>query len=58
MQVRLTEVNGLLGVAAWVDGEPFVSISPVVEDGRIDQVLVVANPDKLAGLGAPPSGTP
>jgi RNA polymerase sigma-70 factor (TIGR02957 family) len=56
MQVRLTEVNGLLGVAAWVGGEPFVSISPVVDDGRIEQVLVVANPDKLAGLGALPPG--
>ncbi|MCU1614939.1 MAG: polymerase, sigma-24 subunit, subfamily [Frankiales bacterium] len=58
MQVRLTEVNGLPGVAAWVGGEPFVSISPVVDDGRIEQVLVVANPDKLAGLGVPPPETP
>jgi RNA polymerase sigma-70 factor (TIGR02957 family) len=54
LQVRLTEVNGALAVAAWVGSEPFVSISPVVEDGRIQQVLVVANPDKLAGLGVPP----
>jgi RNA polymerase sigma-70 factor (TIGR02957 family) len=54
MQVRLTDVNGELAVAAWVGGEPFVSISPVVEDGRIAQVFVVANPDKLAGLGVLP----
>ena len=30
--------------------EPFGSISLAVADGRIDQVLVVVNPDKLAGL--------
>ena len=56
LQVRLTEVNGQLGVAAWAGGEPFLSISPVVDDGRIEQVLVVANPDKLAGLGVLPPG--
>jgi hypothetical protein len=28
-----------------------------VTQGRVDQVLVVRNPDKLAGLGARSSGT-
>jgi hypothetical protein len=25
----------------------------VVDDGRVEQVLVVVNPEKLAGLGTP-----
>ena len=33
--------------------EPFGSISLAVADGRIEQVLVVVNPDKLAGLVVP-----
>jgi RNA polymerase sigma-70 factor (ECF subfamily) len=58
LRVRLTEVNGALAVAAWVGSEPFVVISPVVERDRVEQVLVVANPDKLAGLGVlPPDAT-
>ena len=32
-----------------------MAISPVVVDGRIEQVLVVANPDKLAGLAVLPA---
>ncbi len=53
LDVRLTEVNGAPGVAAWVDGEPFMAVSPVVGDGAVDQVLIVVNPAKLAGLGEP-----
>jgi RNA polymerase sigma-70 factor (TIGR02957 family) len=53
LEGRATEVNGTPGFAAWVDGVPFMALSPVVVDGRIDQVLVVANPEKLAGLSAP-----
>ena len=55
LEGRLTEVNGALGFAAWVDGIPFMALSPVVHDGRIEQVLVVVNPEKLAGLAAPSS---
>ena len=51
LEARLTEVNGVPGFAAWVDGVPFMALSPVVHDGRIEQVLVVVNPEKLAGLG-------
>jgi RNA polymerase sigma-70 factor (ECF subfamily) len=53
LEGRLTDVNGTPGFAAWVDGVPFMALSPVVGEGRIDQVLVVVNPDKLAGLSAP-----
>jgi RNA polymerase sigma-70 factor (TIGR02957 family) len=54
LDVRLTEVNGRPGVAAWVDGAPFMAVSPVVGDGVVDQVLIVVNPAKLAGLGSAP----
>jgi RNA polymerase sigma-70 factor (TIGR02957 family) len=58
LRTRIVDVNGAPAVVAWVDDEPFVSVSPVVADGRIAQVLVVVNPDKLAGLGVtPPEGT-
>jgi len=57
LDVRFAEVNGGPGFAAWVDGEPFMAISPVVADGRVDQVLIVVNPAKLAGLGEPPSAS-
>ncbi|HEX2072522.1 MAG TPA: RNA polymerase sigma-70 factor [Geodermatophilus sp.] len=52
LSVRIADVNGSPGVVAWRNGEPFVAVSLVVADGRIDQVLVVRNPDKLHGLGA------
>jgi RNA polymerase sigma-70 factor (TIGR02957 family) len=56
LEVRIADVNGEPGFAAWVDGTPFMAVSPVVGDDRIEQVLVVVNPSKLAGLGpsAPP----
>ncbi len=53
LEGRLTEVNGTPGFAAWVDRVPFMALSPVVSEGRIVQVLVVVNPRKLNGLGAP-----
>ncbi len=53
LEGRLTDVNGSPGYVAWVDGVPFLALSPVVDDGRIAQVLVVVNPEKLAGLGQP-----
>ena len=42
------------GPRSWAGSgaEPFGSISLAVADGRIEQVLVVVNPDKLAGLVA------
>jgi RNA polymerase sigma-70 factor, ECF subfamily len=54
----LTDVNGTPGLAAWMGVEPYLAMSLVVAEGRIEQVLVVANPDKLAGLGAPPPQAP
>lgn len=50
LRIEVTDVNGAPAVVAWVGDEPLLSISLVVLDGRIDQVLLVRNPDKLAGL--------
>ena len=57
LEARPAEVNGAPGLAAWVDGTPYMALSPVVGDDRIEQVLLVVNPAKLAGLGpSAPSG--
>ena len=53
LRIEVAEVNGLPAIAGWVGTEPFGSISLAVADGRIEQVLVVVNPDKLAGLVVP-----
>ena len=50
LHVEIAEINGAPGVVAWVGGEPYMTISLVLVDGLVDQVLVVRNPEKLAGL--------
>ncbi|MGR6966015.1 RNA polymerase sigma factor SigJ [Geodermatophilus sp. URMC 61] len=50
LHVEVTDVNGAPGVVAWVAGAPFMTISLVLVDGLVEQVLVVRNPEKLAGL--------
>jgi RNA polymerase sigma-70 factor (ECF subfamily) len=53
LRIEVAEVNGWPAIVGWVGAEPFGSISLGVADGRIEQVLVVVNPDKLAGLVLP-----
>jgi RNA polymerase sigma-70 factor (ECF subfamily) len=53
LRIEVAEVNGLPALVGWSGAEPFGSISLAVADGRIHQVLVVVNPDKLAGLALP-----
>lgn len=50
VHIEVTDVNGDPGVVAWVRGAPYVAMSLVVADGLVEQVLVVRNPDKLAGV--------
>ena len=50
LHVEVAEVNGAPGVVAWVEGAPYMTISLVLVDGLVEQVLVVRNPDKLTGL--------
>jgi RNA polymerase sigma-70 factor (TIGR02957 family) len=50
LRIEIAEVNGFPGIVAWVGAEPFVAVSLVVVGGLVEQVFVVRNPDKLAGL--------
>jgi RNA polymerase sigma-70 factor (TIGR02957 family) len=50
LRLEVAEVNGLAAIVGWVGAEPFGSVSLDVSGGRIEQVLVMVNPDKLAGL--------
>ena len=50
LRMAITEVNGEPGIAAWIADGPVMAATLVVADGRVDQVLVFRNPDKLAGL--------
>jgi RNA polymerase sigma-70 factor (ECF subfamily) len=53
LRIEVAEVNGSPAIVGWSGAEPFGAISLSVVDGRIEQVLVVVNPDKLAGLVRP-----
>jgi len=53
LRIGVAEVNGSPAIVGWSGTEPFGSISLTVAEGRIQQVLVVVNPDKLAGLVVP-----
>ncbi|WP_324274374.1 hypothetical protein [Blastococcus brunescens] len=51
LRVELVDVNGAPAIVGWEGTEPFLSMSiEVGEDGRIEQVLLVRNPDKLRGI--------
>jgi RNA polymerase sigma-70 factor (ECF subfamily) len=54
LRIEVAEVNGWPAIVAWSGTDPFGTISLTVADGRIEQVLVVVNPDKLTGLVLPP----
>jgi RNA polymerase sigma-70 factor (TIGR02957 family) len=54
LRVEITDVNGAPAIAAWLGGEPFLSMSLVVTGGRVEQALLVRNPDKLGGLRPAP----
>jgi RNA polymerase sigma-70 factor, ECF subfamily len=52
MTVELAEINGGLGTLITVGGKPITAVTTVVADGRITEIELVANPDKLRGLTA------
>jgi RNA polymerase sigma-70 factor (TIGR02957 family) len=54
LRIEVAGVNGSPAIVGWAGSEPFGSISLTVADGRIQQVLVVVNPDKLSGLAVRP----
>jgi RNA polymerase sigma-70 factor (TIGR02957 family) len=50
LRIEILDVNGSPAVVVWSADEPQFTMSLVVADGRAEQVLVVRNPDKLAGF--------
>jgi RNA polymerase sigma-70 factor (ECF subfamily) len=50
LSFRLVDVNGAPGVVMDTEAGPAIAVSLVVAGGRIEQALVVLNPEKLAGL--------
>jgi RNA polymerase sigma-70 factor (ECF subfamily) len=53
LRVELTDVNGAPAIVAWTDDGPYMALQLVLAGGLVEQVLYVANPDKLAGLVVP-----
>jgi hypothetical protein len=44
-------VNGGLGMVGVKDGVPVGVFSPVIRDGRIVEINILADPERVAGLG-------
>jgi len=53
LRIEVAGINGAPAVVAWTDDGPFMALQLVLVDGLVEQVLYVANPDKLAGLVVP-----
>lgn len=53
LRVELADINGAPAVVAWTGEGPFMALQLVLAGGLVEQVLYVANPDKLAGLARP-----
>jgi RNA polymerase sigma-70 factor (ECF subfamily) len=47
---RMTHINGQPGIVTYLDGRPFGALTVKVLDGRIRNIYIVSNPDKLTGL--------
>jgi RNA polymerase sigma-70 factor (ECF subfamily) len=52
MTVELAEINGGLGTLITGGGKPITAVTTVVAGGRITEIELVANPDKLRGITA------
>lgn len=50
LRIEILDVNGWPAVVVRSGDEPELTMSLVVAGGRVEQVLVVRNPDKLTGL--------
>jgi RNA polymerase sigma-70 factor (ECF subfamily) len=49
---RLARVNGQPGILNYIAGEPYVVVTLDIRDGRIQEIDVIRNPDKLRGVPA------
>jgi len=52
MVVETAEINGGPGTVITAGGKPIAAVTTVITGGRISAIHVIANPDKLQGLGA------
>ncbi len=52
MTVARAEINGTPGILITAGGQPVTALTLVVAGGRITAIQLLANPDKLAPLGA------
>jgi RNA polymerase sigma-70 factor (ECF subfamily) len=52
MVVETAEINGGPGTVITAGGKPIAAVATVITGGRISAIHVIANPDKLQGLGA------
>jgi RNA polymerase sigma-70 factor (ECF subfamily) len=52
---RMAHINGEPGVVSYLDGRPYSVLTLDVQDGRIQCVYIVTNPDKLAHLSQLPA---
>ena len=53
LRVEVADINGAPAIVAWTDEGPFMALQLVLAGGLVEQVLYVANPEKLAGLVPP-----
>jgi len=52
MTAQVAEINGGPGILVIARGRPITAVTTVIAGGRISAIQLVANPDKLRGLGA------
>jgi RNA polymerase sigma-70 factor (TIGR02957 family) len=52
MTAEVAEINGGPGILVTARGRPITAVTTVIAGGRISAIQLVANPDKLRGLGA------
>ena len=52
LTIEAAEINGGPGTVITAGGKPIAALTTVITGGRISAIHVIANPDKLQGLGA------
>ena len=56
--VRFTSLNGQPGMIAYLEGHPLTTLALDIYNGKLQNIYLVANPDKLVGLPDEPPGEP
>jgi len=50
--LRVANINGRPGIVNYINHQPYAIITLEIVDGRIQEIDIVANPDKLRGVSA------